>query len=84
MTHHKSNRAVEGDPYSGHGGGLPRRPDEEELARRTTLDRQEAGLPEGPAENPDLVYREVHEAVDHAVDNGMIPGATATRRTRED
>ncbi|MFF9060577.1 hypothetical protein ACF09K_18100 [Streptomyces sp. NPDC014882] len=84
MTHHKSNRAVEGDPYSGHGKGLPLRPDEEELARRTALDRQEAGLPDRPAENPDLVYREVHEAVDRAVDDGMIPGATAIRRKRED
>ncbi|MEV7603617.1 hypothetical protein AB0O91_40230 [Kitasatospora sp. NPDC089797] len=45
MAHHKSNRAVEGDPDTGHGRGLPRRPDEEELEERTEEDREEVGLP---------------------------------------
>ncbi|RFU85404.1 hypothetical protein DY218_17580 [Streptomyces triticagri] len=42
--HHKSNQAVEGDPETGHGRGMPRRPDERELERRTEEDRREAGL----------------------------------------
>ncbi|MFD4573367.1 hypothetical protein ACFWNK_12970 [Streptomyces sp. NPDC058417] len=44
--HHKSNKAVEGDPYAGHGRGLPRRPDQDALAERTAEDRRAAGLPE--------------------------------------
>ncbi|RAJ41799.1 hypothetical protein K353_02910 [Kitasatospora sp. SolWspMP-SS2h] len=47
MSHHKSNKAVEGDPDTGHGGGLPRRPDETELEERTEEDREEAGLDPG-------------------------------------
>lgn len=43
--HHKSNAAVEGDPDTGHGRGMPKRPDEDELEARTELDRLEAGLP---------------------------------------
>ncbi|SEL20883.1 hypothetical protein [Streptacidiphilus jiangxiensis] len=51
MAHHKSNKAVEGDPDTGHGGGLPRRPDEDELEERTEIDREEVGLdPEGEPE----------------------------------
>ncbi|MGX2994127.1 hypothetical protein JNUCC64_07445 [Streptomyces sp. JNUCC 64] len=42
--HHKSNRDVEGDPYSGHGRGLPRRPDQDELAERTAHERRVTGL----------------------------------------
>ncbi|MFJ6725338.1 hypothetical protein ACIQPQ_10500 [Streptomyces sp. NPDC091281] len=44
--HHKSNKAVEGDPYAGHGRGLPRRPDQDALAERTAEDRRAAGLPD--------------------------------------
>jgi hypothetical protein len=40
--HHKSNRAVEGDPGTGHGRGMPERPDEGELEERTSVDRREA------------------------------------------
>ncbi|MFD3652159.1 hypothetical protein ACTU45_26990 [Streptomyces sp. 24-1644] len=48
--HHKSNKEVEGDPGSGHGGGMPRRPDAKELDERLEEDREEAGLPpEGDA-----------------------------------
>ncbi|MEU3030615.1 hypothetical protein ACPCBC_29865 [Streptomyces incarnatus] len=39
--HHKSNEQVEGDPDTGHGRGMPRRPDEAELARRTREDRRD-------------------------------------------
>ena len=42
--HHKTNAAVEGNPDSGHGRGLPRRPDDSGLEQRTELDRVEAGL----------------------------------------
>ena len=42
--HHKTNATVEGNPGSGHGRGLPRRPDDTELEQRTDLDRVEAGL----------------------------------------
>jgi hypothetical protein len=42
--HHKTNATVEGNPDSGHGRGLPRRPDDGELEQRTDLDRVEAGL----------------------------------------
>jgi hypothetical protein len=42
--HHKTNTAVEGNPDSGHGRGLPRRPDDSELEQRTDLDRVQAGL----------------------------------------
>ncbi|MFB7470691.1 hypothetical protein [Kitasatospora sp. NPDC056184] len=44
MAHHKSNKDVEGDPDTGHGRGLPRRPDEAELEERTEEDREEVGL----------------------------------------
>ncbi|MFJ5228511.1 hypothetical protein ACIQBJ_01315 [Kitasatospora sp. NPDC088391] len=48
MSHHKSNQSVEGDPDTGHGRGMPRRPDEEELEERTEEDREEVGLdPDG-------------------------------------
>jgi hypothetical protein len=53
MAHHKSNKAVEGDPDTGHGGGLPRRPDEDELEERTELDREEVGLDPDPAPEDD-------------------------------
>ncbi|MFJ7278382.1 hypothetical protein [Kitasatospora sp. NPDC098663] len=53
MSHHKSNKDVEGDPDSGHGRGLPRRPDEEELDERTEEDREEVGLPPDPDPDSD-------------------------------
>lgn len=46
--HHKSNEEVEGDPNTGHGRGMPRRPDEEELDERLEEDREEVGLPPDP------------------------------------
>ncbi|MEE1827581.1 hypothetical protein PUR61_36190 [Streptomyces sp. BE20] len=53
MAHHKSNKQVEGDPDTGHGRGLPLRPDEDELEERTEEDREEAGLPPDPQAAPD-------------------------------
>ncbi|MCL2550560.1 MAG: hypothetical protein FWE15_29560 [Actinomycetia bacterium] len=46
--HHKSNKAVEGDPDTGHRGGMPRRPDDEELEERTMEDREDVGLAPDP------------------------------------
>ncbi|MFC7923249.1 hypothetical protein [Streptomyces cinereoruber] len=46
--HHKSNKEVEGDPDTGHGRGLPRRPDEEKLDARLEEDREEVGRPPEP------------------------------------
>ncbi|MFF1506709.1 hypothetical protein [Streptomyces sp. NPDC058326] len=43
--HHKSSEEVEGDPDTGHGRGMPRRPDEEELDERLEEDREDVGLP---------------------------------------
>ncbi|WP_329171743.1 hypothetical protein [Streptomyces sp. NBC_01477] len=50
--HHKSNKAVEGNPDSGHSRGMPGRPDEDELEERTEEDRHEAGLPAEPETSP--------------------------------
>ncbi|MCX4729095.1 hypothetical protein ACIPW9_19965 [Streptomyces sp. NPDC090052] len=48
MAHHKSNREVEGDPETGHGRGMPRRPDDKELEQRVEEDRGDVGLPPEP------------------------------------
>ncbi|MEE4540478.1 hypothetical protein V2S66_00660 [Streptomyces sp. V4-01] len=50
--HHKSNKAVEGDPDTGHRGGMPRRPNDQELQERTAEDREEAGLNPGAGGSP--------------------------------
>ncbi|MEV5262952.1 hypothetical protein AB0L02_33500, partial [Streptomyces anulatus] len=42
--HHKSNEEVEGDPETGHGRGMPRRPDAEKTEERLEEDREEVGL----------------------------------------
>lgn len=49
--HHKSNKAVEGNPDTGHSRGMPERPDDEELQDRTEEDREEAGLRARPTED---------------------------------
>ncbi len=58
MAHHKSNKAVEGNPESGHSRGMPGRPDEDELQERTALDREEVGLPADPGASPARTDRE--------------------------
>jgi hypothetical protein len=50
--HHKSNKEVEGDPESARRGGMPRRPDDNELQERTAADREEMGLAPDPGVNP--------------------------------
>lgn len=72
--HHKSNQAVEGDPDSGHGRGLPRRPDEEELAERTVQDRLNAGLRGGPSPTSEAEYGQGQVEIDAEVEAG--PGVS--------
>ncbi|MFE5894703.1 hypothetical protein [Streptomyces sp. NPDC056468] len=54
--HHKSNKAVEGDWEHGHNRGMPRRPDEDELALLTVHERREAGLTGEPAQGAEIPY----------------------------
>ncbi|MGD6756326.1 hypothetical protein [Streptomyces sp. BH105] len=66
--HHKSNKKVEGNPETGHGRGMPRRPDAEELDRRTREDEREAGIPEKTRESSHEQYEEAQAEVDRTVD----------------
>ncbi|KUN09559.1 hypothetical protein AQI95_04360 [Streptomyces yokosukanensis] len=63
--HHKSNEQVEGDPDTGHGRGMPRRPDEARLEERTREDRREAGLPVGKWEDSGTRQEEEPAETDH-------------------
>ncbi|MFI0721029.1 hypothetical protein [Streptomyces sp. NPDC021224] len=47
--HHKSNRAVEGDPDTGHSRGLPERPDADRLQTHTEADRRAVADAEPPS-----------------------------------
>ncbi|MFJ3231137.1 hypothetical protein [Streptomyces sp. NPDC086787] len=80
--HHKSNRAVEGDPDQGHSRGMPRRPDEDEIAERTARERREAGLPSGPADDPETAYQEERRQIDHEVNTGEMPAGKGDKTTR--
>lgn len=80
--HHKPNRAVEGDPLAAHGRGMPRRPDEGELERRTLRDRREMGLPAAAPEDPDTVYRDARAEVERQVRAGEM-ATGVTRRERD-
>ncbi|MFI1471306.1 hypothetical protein [Streptomyces wuyuanensis] len=83
MTHHKPNRAVEGDPDHGHSRGMPRRPDEDGLAQRTVRDREEAGLPTRAPEDPEAEYRAAQDEIDREVDAGEIPTGEAAKKDRD-
>ncbi|MEZ0113932.1 hypothetical protein ABH920_007966 [Catenulispora sp. EB89] len=77
MGHHKSNKKVEGDPLTDHSGGLPLRPDEEQLEARTELDRIATGLPPDldatPADaDPQAAYTEAVDEVDDQVRDGEL------------
>lgn len=74
--HHKPNRDVGSDPLHRHGRGLPRRPDEAELERRTLRDRREAGLTAHAPEDADTVYREARAEVERQVGSGEMPTAS--------
>ncbi|MFB7507909.1 hypothetical protein [Streptomyces broussonetiae] len=81
--HHKSNEQVEGNPDTGHGRGMPRRPDEPELAERTREDRREAGLPTGRREDPDASYEEAQAEVDQEVREGRMKSGDTRRKDRD-
>ncbi|MEV6055165.1 hypothetical protein [Streptomyces sp. NPDC052107] len=66
--HHKSNERVEGNPDTGHGRGMPRRPDEARVERRTREDRREAGLPVGKWEDTETPYEEERAEADREED----------------
>ncbi|MEV1050183.1 hypothetical protein [Streptomyces sp. NPDC049887] len=83
MTHHKPNRAVEGDPDHGHSRGMPRRPDEDALEQRTARDRAEAGLPAGAPEDPEAQYRAAQDEVDREAGAGEIPTGEAAKKDRD-
>lgn len=82
MTHHKSNRAVEGDPEHAHNRGMPLRCDDDELYARTVRERREAGLLAGPMDDPEAAYRRERVEIDLEVGSGRIPTGDVTRRGR--
>ena len=85
MAHHKSNKTVEGDPDTGHGGGLPRRPDEDELEERTELDREEVGLDPGAEPDAQAAYAGEEAEVDREAAGGdLAQDAGVPRKDRED
>ena len=86
MAHHKSNKAVEGDPDTGHGGGLPRRPDEQELAQQTEEDRQAVGLPPetSRADDPAEEYADEEAEVDRQAEDGEIAADSGVPRKERD
>ncbi|MEV6116361.1 hypothetical protein AB0L59_28780 [Streptomyces sp. NPDC052109] len=66
--HHKSDEQVEGAPDSGHGRGVPRRPDAARLDERSREDRREAGLPVGKWEDTETPYEDERAEVDREED----------------
>lgn len=86
MAHHKSNKAVEGDPDTGHGGGLPRRPDEDELEERTEGDREAVGLPpeRSPEDDADQYAGEEAEVDREAAQGEIATDSDAHRKDRPD
>ncbi|MEU6578428.1 hypothetical protein [Streptomyces sp. NPDC046805] len=81
VHHHKSNQQVEGDPDTGHGRGMPVRPNTEELEARTALDREALGLPTSHS-NPDTQYADEVMEIDRQVARGELP--IEQRRPRRD
>ncbi|MBF9068817.1 hypothetical protein [Streptacidiphilus fuscans] len=83
--HHKSNKTVEGNPDTGHGGGLPRRPDEDELEERTEVDREEVGLDPEAEPSSEAQYSGEESEVDREVAEGeLAPDKGVHRKDRED
>jgi len=83
VHHHKSNRSVEGNPDTGHGRGAPRRPDEDELERRTEEDERDVGIPVKKQEGSAAQYEDAQAEVDREVDRGEMPTSTSRRAKRE-
>ena len=84
MAHHKSNKAVEGNPDTGHGGGLPRRPDEEALEVRTEEDREAVDLPPDSEADPAAQRADEQAEVDRQVEHGEIPTDSGVPRKERD
>ena len=82
--HHKSNKAVEGNPDTGHGGGLPRRPDDEELQERTEEEREEVDLPPGTEPGPEAQYEGEEAEVERQVESGELDSEAGLRRKDRD
>ncbi|MEU2622093.1 hypothetical protein ABZ642_28870 [Streptomyces sp. NPDC007157] len=82
VHHHKANRQVEGDPDSDHGRGMPRRPNETELERRTEEDRRDVGLPADAPKSPTAQYEEAEAEVDRQADTGEVQSGSAPRKDR--
>jgi hypothetical protein len=89
MGHHKSNKDVERDPDRDHGGGMPLRPDQDELQERTEEDRLAVGLPADPEatpgdRDPDVAYQEESSEVDREAASGDLrPDADTPRKDRD-
>ncbi|MFG2503793.1 hypothetical protein ACGFSB_36980 [Streptomyces sp. NPDC048441] len=81
--HHKPNREVEGNPDTDHSRGMPLRPDEEQLERRTREDEREAGIPVENRESSEAQYEEAQSEVDREVDQGEMATGKKTRAQRE-
>ncbi|MEU7423470.1 MULTISPECIES: hypothetical protein [unclassified Streptomyces] len=81
--HHKSNEQVEGNPDTGHGRGLPRRPNQAALDERTRADRSAAGLAAGTLETPETQYQEVLAEIDSEVAQGDLRSSAGQRADRD-
>ncbi|MGW0996938.1 hypothetical protein [Streptomyces sp. NPDC002520] len=81
--HHKSNKAVEGDPDARHGRGMPRRPDEARLQERATEDRRDAGLPVREQPSPEAQYEEEQAEIDREVGRGEMETGKVSRKQRD-
>ncbi|MEV7321884.1 hypothetical protein [Streptomyces sp. NPDC093970] len=83
VHHHKRNRQVEGDPDRDHGRGMPRRPDETELERRTEEDRRELGLRADAPKSANAQYEEIEAEVDRQAGTGEVRSGPASRKERK-
>lgn len=81
VHHHKSNRAVEGNPDDRRG--MPLRPNMDELERRTQEDLRDVGLRVKKPERPAKQYEAIQNEVALAVDSGEMPSGKMSRAQRE-
>ncbi|MFF1395174.1 hypothetical protein ACFVZD_15340 [Streptomyces sp. NPDC058287] len=81
VHHHKSNRAVEGNPDARRG--MPLRPNMDELERRTQEDLRDVGLRVKKPERPAKQYEAIQNQVDREVDSGAMPSGKMSRAQRD-
>ncbi|MFB7713318.1 hypothetical protein [Streptomyces sp. NPDC056105] len=81
VHHHKSNRAVEGDPDARRG--MPLRPNTDALERRTQEDLRDVGLRVKKPERPAKQYEAIQNQVDREVDSGEMPSGKMFRAQRD-